>query len=294
VEADPRPAQLPLPGGSPGATVRLHPLLCGDFHGPASFLAAPKSRLGRARVGLAALGSRKNWLWIPVPAFLVEHPTAGPLLIDAGLHPDAGVDWRKEMGRFSEVRMEPEQAVRTQLVARGVEPNDISHVVMTHLHTDHASGVREFPDATFLVTRDEWDAAVKGGATKGYERHHFDEDFDWRLLDYAGADSYATFGRSIDLFGDGSVRVVSTPGHSLGHQSVVLRLREREALLVGDAAYDRETIADRSREPFIQRDRHLFRRSAQEVRLFARENPGALVVPGHDAQFWPTLAALYD
>ena len=109
----------------------------------------------------------------------------------------------------------------------GLDPTSIGLVVMTHLHYDHASGISQFPGATFVVTEREWRAAHRrASAVRGYVRGHFDHPFDWRTLDFhaPGVTSFATFGRSLDLFGDGSVIILFTPGHTHGHMSVVLRL----------------------------------------------------------------------
>ena len=167
-------------------------------------------------------------------------------------------------------------------------------VVMTHLHSDHASGISQFPDATFVVSDREWDAAGEGGQLGGYFPRQFDHAFDWRLLDFEGedADSFATFGRAFDLFGDGSVRLVFTPGHTAGHLSVVLRLKDREALIAGDAIYTMRTLRE-SALPSRMEDEHLFRRSLREIQLYAKETPDAVIVPGHDMERWSELEPAY-
>ena len=98
---------------------------------------------------------------------------------------------------------------------------------MTHLHPDHASAISDFPEATFLVSTAEWEAASDGGQRDGYVKRQFDHGFDYRLVDFDSddANSFSGFARSFDVFGDGSVRVVFTPGHTLGHMSVVLQHR---------------------------------------------------------------------
>ena len=222
--AEPRPAELPLPGGREGASVRVHPLMTGRMIGPEAWFLRRDGRLAwRRALGLGM--TRSEWLEFPVPAFLVEHPRAGPVLIDTGFHPSVAVEPRKNLGPvahilFKDVRMEAEQAATAQLRAKGVEPSRVNVVVMTHLHVDHASAISEFPDATFVVSRAEWAAATSQGQLHGYVRRQFDHAFDYRLLDFEGPDveSFASFGRSFDLFGDGSVRCVYTPGHTLGHQ----------------------------------------------------------------------------
>ena len=297
--AEPRPAELPLPGGREGASVRVHPLMTGRMIGPEAWFLRRDGRLAwRRALGLGM--TRSEWLEFPVPAFLVEHPRAGPVLIDTGFHPSVAVEPRKNLGPvahilFKDVRMEAEQAATAQLRAKGVEPSRVNVVVMTHLHFDHASAISEFPDATFVVSRAEWAAATSQGQLHGYMRRQFDHAFDYRLLDFEGPDveSFASFGRSFDLFGDGSVRCVYTPGHTLGHQSVVLRLRRREALVAADAVYLRRNL-DEVRLSHRTADDHLSERSLREIRRYARDTPDALIIPGHDWDAWQELDAVYE
>jgi glyoxylase-like metal-dependent hydrolase (beta-lactamase superfamily II) len=296
--AEPRPAALPLPGGRPGATVRLRPLLCGRFTTPQAAMHRERGR--RAGLRAAGIGVPKDgWTEVPVVAFLVEHPGAGRLLVDTGFHPSVAVAPHQAFGRVAglvikNVTMEPGQAVSAQLRGLGIEPGEVRTVVMTHLHSDHASGIPEFPGATFVVAGAEWEAAGSGGRTKGYWPRQFDHAFDWRTLDFESPDagSYATFGRSYDLFGDGSVVLVSTPGHSAGHLSVVLRLAGRDVLLAGDAAYTRRTLAE-SALPYRMEDEHRFKRSLREIQLYSREHPDAPVICGHDFEQWRGLDESY-
>jgi len=296
--AEPRPAELPLPGGREGATVRLHPLLTGRaIAPPAALLREPGRFAWRRGLGLGV--PKGSWVTIPIPAFLVEHPGAGPMLIDTGLHSSVAVKPRASFGRvtlraFRDLQMDPSQAVPAQLRERGIEPGAVRAVVMTHLHVDHASGISEFPEATFVVSSAEWDAATSQGRFHGYVPRQFDHAFEYRLLDFDGADtgSFSGFARSFDLLGDGSVRAVYTPGHTLGHMSVVLRTARGEVLVAGDALYLRRTLDD-DHLPFRVEDEHLFRRSLREIRQYARETPDALIVPGHDWEEWEKLDAVY-
>jgi N-acyl homoserine lactone hydrolase len=297
--AEPRPAALPLPGGRKGAAVRLEPLLCGTWRWPPAALLREEGRFAwRKALGLGV--PRSEWVEVPVQAFLVEHPDAGRMLVDAGFHPSVAVDPKESLGRLlttlslRDIEMKPEQAVPAQLRRRGIEPAEIRTVVMTHLHADHAGAVSEFPAATFVVSSAEWSAASEGGPSKGYRRRQFDHAFDYRTLDFDGpdADSFSAFGRSFDLFGDGSVRLVFTPGHTPGHLSVVLRLDHGEALLAGDAIYLERTLTDKHL-PYAVEDEHLFRRSLREIELYAQETPDALVVPGHDIEAFRRLKPAY-
>jgi N-acyl homoserine lactone hydrolase len=287
--ADPTPAELPLPGGSDGATVKVHPLLCAMGTWPEAYRHRQEGRLALLRaIGIGGGKTSK----CPIVAFLVEHPSAGPILIDTGLHASVAVDKKQNLGRLFAAtaartfQMEPDQALPKQLRSRGIEPSDVKLIVMTHLHLDHASGMVQFPDATFVFSKQEWERANEPRSWRdGYVTSHFDHAFDYRLIDFDDPDvgSFAGFGRSFDLLGDGSVRVAFTPGHTMGHMSVILRGSEREVLVVGDAAYTRHTL-ETGHRPYLIQDEHLFDRSLREVQRYAEQTPGAVVIPGHELE----------
>ena len=296
--AEPRPAELPLPGGREGAKVKLHPLLTATVKGPPGWFLREDGRLA----GLKALGFRvpkERWLTGPIVAFLVEHPSAGAVLIDTGFHASVAVKPRSNLGRvgallYRDIDMRPEQAAVAQLRDKGIQASDVKVVIMTHFHPDHASAIVDFPDATFLVSEVEWEAATEGGQRQGYVHSQFDHGFDYRLVDFDSeeANSFSGFARSLDVFGDGSVRLAFTPGHTLGHMSVVLRTASGEVLVAGDAIFMHRTLED-DHLPFALPDEHLFRRSLREIRQYVRETPDALVIPGHDWEAWQKLKPVY-
>jgi N-acyl homoserine lactone hydrolase len=94
------------------------------------------------------------------------------------------------------------------------------------------------------------------------------------------------------MFGDGSVRAVYTPGHTLGHMSVVVRTAGGEVLVAGDAIYLRRNLDD-THLPNRTEDDHLYRRSLREMQQYVRETPDALVIPGHDWEAWQALDSVY-
>jgi N-acyl homoserine lactone hydrolase len=293
----PTPLEGPLAGGKPGTTVKLNLLLTAEMLSPKEFMATT----GRLKMYRSFFGKRDRWLPLPIPVFLIEHPSAGLILVDTGFHPSVAVDPKQNLGPVlgrlysGNIRMKPEQAAAAQLRSRGITPDDISLVVMTHLHMDHASAVSEFTKPPYVLGEGEWNAFKTKGVRDGYVHKHVEHAIELHEIPYSSPkiSSYSTFGRSFDLFGDGSIRLVSTPGHTLGHQSLILRLKDREALLAGDAIYMLE-ILDSELRGFTMADEHKWRRSLREIQLYRRENPDALIVPGHDPKTWAGLAPTYE
>jgi glyoxylase-like metal-dependent hydrolase (beta-lactamase superfamily II) len=300
VKAHPRPVQGPFAGGRTDATVVVEPLEVGRVHAPAAFFERAGERLAPIRMlGLAT--PRSRWWTVPCPAFLITHPTAGPFLVDTGLHSSVIAKPAANLGRlvswYGRPELEPGEELPARLRERGIDPRSIDLVVMTHLHFDHSSGMAEFAGSKFLVTAPEWKAASTQSQPllHGYRHAHYDYAFDYRTLDYDDAPigSYASFARTFDLFGDGSVRLAFTPGHSQGHQSVICRLRDRDLVIAGDAIYTLAQLDDAPPPPRPE-DPHTWRRSLQELRLFRRSYPQAVIIPGHDPRTWPELDARYE
>jgi N-acyl homoserine lactone hydrolase len=301
VRVEAKPLHEPLAGGTPGATVSVEPMVAGHVTWSRSLMERPGGSFETLKL-LRALLSGQPQMSVPCPAFLIRHPSAGAILVDTGLHPSIATDGGENFGRlrtrFGKPSLDPGSDVPAQLRARGRDPREIPVVVMTHMHIDHTSAISEFPRSTFVLSEVEWEAATVGPKPllNGYRRAHFDYAFDYRTVDFdrAGIDSYATFGRCFDLFGDGSIRLAYTPGHSAGHTSVIAHLKDRDFVIGGDATYTEGQLdgtAPLAPRPF---DAHNYRRSLQELKLFKREYPDALVTPGHDPEFYAALDARYE
>jgi N-acyl homoserine lactone hydrolase len=296
-------AELPLKGGRADATLTLHPLLCAEMRGPVGWFHradGPTATLKALGIGVPATQQMR----VPIVAFLVEHPTAGLMLIDTGFHralADGGGSERARnlgpVGRVlaRSVRMRADQTVVAQLRSRGIDPADVGLVIMTHLHFDHASALCDFPGASVLVAEPDWDAArARRSFLRGYSIAQLDPRPSYRTLDFSSpvARGRGPFPEALDVFADGSVTLVSTPGHSAGHLSVILRLTDREALIAGDAIYTMATLREGER-PWRSEDPEAFERSLEAIRAYDREHPDALIIPGHDMAAWEQLDELY-
>jgi glyoxylase-like metal-dependent hydrolase (beta-lactamase superfamily II) len=178
---------------------------------------------------------------IPVPVFLIEHPS-GVVLFDAGLAPEAATDPVGAYGERAE-RLElqylPAQRPDLLLAATGYRPADVDAVVLSHLHFDHAGSAHLFPAASVILGAGEL-AHARSGADP-YCRAADVERVAARPVTEESADT--------DLFGDGAVTILRTPGHTPGHLSLLVRLADRSWLLAGDAVHARAALAEQRPSP---------------------------------------------
>lgn len=219
---------------------------------------------------------------IPFQFFLIEHPQ-GRLMFDTGANP--AVLQRPETyepaRRFHSMVNEADLAPQ-HLAQIGLRPEQIDLVANSHLHYDHAGGNCFFPQATFLVQYDElqsamWPEPFSGLVAENYAREDFDLPVQFEQLD-----------GDYDIFGDGKVVLIRTPGHTRGHQSLLLRLPESGVIILAqDAVYLQENLDQLILSPTCW-DQRLMYNSFRRLRDLHRLEK-ALVVPGHDSDVWATL-----
>jgi glyoxylase-like metal-dependent hydrolase (beta-lactamase superfamily II) len=199
---------------------------------------------------------------VPIPFFLVEHPD-GTLLFDTG-QPLSAANATDE-GNYIPVMTEEDHIAR-QLLRVGRKTTDITHIVLSHLHADHAGGIEAFEDAVCYLH--------EGEPTHGLTERH---PLRWRLVQDARH----------DVFGDGKVQILFTPGHTAGHQSLLLDLEKwGPTLLAADSVYTDEVLAPggfpgvfSSREDTVATLGMI-----REMRL-----NGVRVLAGHDPRAWANL-----
>lgn len=185
----------------------------------------------QCRPGYFVEGDEGDYLRGPVPSYLIEHPR-GRALFDSGM----GVRYRRELenalprDKFGLQWFEG-MDIATRLKAIDVDPASIDWVINSHLHIDHCGGNAHLPNATVIVQRAELDTARANPEAGLYE-----------AVDYDTGQPVMAIAGEHDLFGDGSVRIVPTHGHTPGHQSVIVRLPKGEVLLAGDCCYTERNL----------------------------------------------------
>ena len=231
----------------------------------------------------------------PVPGVLVE-VDAGWVLLDTGYNTALVRD------RYLHRRFHGDLEVITELAPGdepllaafelvGVDPSEVVAVALSHLHYDHAGGLRLFGhDVPVYCQRRELEHGL--GPHPGPERHglyridYDDPDIDWRLLD---GDTVLAPG----------LEAVSTYGHTPGHQSFVVRLTDDAAavarcpgyVLAFDAADLTENIEDEAAVgSFIGCTPVETVEAIRRLKAIARQH-GYRVIPGHDPHIWPAFTA---
>ena len=223
---------------------------------------------------------------IPVPWFLIKHPS-GNIVIDGGNAVEAAIDKRGHWGAVVDAYdpvMGVEENCVDQLKAVGVDPHSIRYVLQSHLHLDHTGAIGHFPNAQIICQRAEYEYAFKPHwfSAGAYIRADFDRPgLNWKFLGGEFTDNY-------DLFGDGVVKMIFTPGHAPGHQSFLVTLpRTGPVLLTIDAAYTQDHWDNKALPGLVVSSADAAN-SVEKLRRIASDT-NAMVVTGHDPDNWKTF-----
>jgi glyoxylase-like metal-dependent hydrolase (beta-lactamase superfamily II) len=273
--------------------IKVYPLHTG-------FTKVPFGQFYGGRLGWTGLGAfwhmltdTNHMIRVPIYAYLLVHPQAGPILVDTGISAAQARSHRsyyRGIMRLTtdddEYELTPEHEIPAHLERLGYRCADIATVILTHLHEDHVGGLGLFPHAEAILPAAEW--SVRNEKILGFRPLYYAPSFAmvrrWRLARFDSG-SVPGFAATHDLLGDGSLRLLPTPGHSGGHASVVIDQGDHQVLLVGDALYTLRHLAVDQLWAFIPGDR---RRVAQYVDSIRRiqqlraARPNLVIVPTHD------------
>ncbi len=233
---------------------------------------------------------------------LIRHPTEGLVLFDTGYDPAflaATEAFPERLYRWATpVRLRPGESVAEQLGRMGLAPADVSAVVLSHFHGDHAAGLRRFPQARLFCARAGLaDLRSRGRLSRvrrGLLADLVPEGAERRATffeDLPPADlppEFAPFDRAADLFGDGSLLAVELPGHCPGHWGLALRLEDdRPAFLIADAAWSLAAVEQGSPPPRVTTAllgrTGPYRETLARLSRLHRRASGVVMVPSHCA-----------
>lgn len=228
--------------------------------------------------------------WAPSVAYLARHPSRGAVILDTGLRAGA-CDYGLRPVYWVPCRNAPGGDLVSQLKASGLAPQEIRHIIPSHFHGDHISGLGallDYADAPVLVTQaalDEVRSPLR--ALSGVPARMLAADMRVEVIDAAWRED-ARLGRVFDVFGDGSLKLLPTPGHSAGHVSALARTAQGEVLLAFDAAHLRANLelGVPSGASASKRDA---KESLQRIARLAQANPDLRVVFGHEPAQWACI-----
>lgn len=181
--------------------------------------------------------SKKNRVWLPVSAYLIEHPK-GLILFDTGWNTEVRnvKIKRKCFLPVSYGELPQGQAINEQLATLGYQPSDLDYVFFSHMDTDHTGGLQLVKEAKrIMVSEQEWQAVQKSRYFYRYNKKHW-KGIEIETFSYT-QDGTGPFGKSFDVFGDGSVKLVSTAGHSYGLSTMLIQNDGKFVALIGDTGY---------------------------------------------------------
>lgn len=240
-------------------------------------------------VGCGVIGTysrphiENEWIKLPVMSFLVE-TDEGYVLYDTGSNPAAmNGYWPENLKQVYPLYQTEEQRLENQLALCGVKPEDVSTVIISHMHLDHAGGLYLFPHADIYVPKEDFmfaqtqvrlnpDPATHGGYVKAdcdcpaKQYHLVDEDFELTK----------------------GVEVICLPGHTPNLLGLVVHLDGGTVILPQDAVYTEEIYGPPAKMSGFLYDSVAYFKSIEKVRKLQNKYDAKLI-PAHDIDFFYTL-----
>lgn len=225
----------------------------------------------------------RHWTgWMPIFTWVIEHPE-GVIVVDTGetsrvnlpdytnCDPVTSLIYRSAL-RFA---VHAADEIGPQLDTLGIPPAQVRWVVQTHLHSDHMGGLAYFPQATTLVGQLDYPQSAGALACR------YPPGFAPQFPQFT-AEPLAGFATSYPLTQAGDVWILPTPGHSLGHQSVVLDAGDRWMVFAGDVVFDQAQLVQGTLAGIVA-DVPQARQTLTALRQLIQSRP-TVFLPTHDPE----------
>jgi glyoxylase-like metal-dependent hydrolase (beta-lactamase superfamily II) len=228
----------------------------------------------------------------PINAYVIEHRN-GLVLFDTGQDRASVIESDYFPGgltkvlydRLARFEIGPQETLSAGLDRLGYGVGDVSTAVVSHLHQDHIGGLGELGQADILVSQTEWDTLSSPlPEMRGLMGRHIDlPGLRWQRIEPAPTEdsTLLPFRAWHDVFGDGSLVLLPTPGHTPGSLSLLVRQPNTAPLLmVGDLTYDVHLLEE-GHVPGVGSGRRL-RRATAMVNQLRQHHPDLVILPAHD------------
>ena len=236
---------------------------------------------GRDGNGIFAIATDNQWTeWMPIHTWVIEHPE-GVIVVDTGETVRATRPGYHEggdalfYGSFLRFALTQEDEIGVQLQGLGIPPSEVRWVIQTHLHGDHMGGMGYFENAEFFVNSADYPAS------QGAIPYRYPE---WLQPTFSSfqRNPIADFSGSQPVTKAGDVFIVPTPGHSHGHQSIVLRDGDLHYFFAGDTTFDETQLLEVATAGIaIEPERS--RETVRVIQSFCRRY-STVYLPSHDPQ----------
>lgn len=244
----------------------------------------------------------------PAICVLFQHPLYGPILFDTGY-----ARYVKEETRHFPYRLYrwltpmffgEEKSAANQLKARGIHPEDVKKIILSHFHADHIGGVKDFKHAHFIYLQEAYEN-LKGltgmqALRKGYLPGLLPKDFEKRSFPFESnkantiALPYQEFPHGHDILGDGSLISVPLPGHAKGQIGLFAQTEDRRSLFLAvDACWHsrayRELEGPHPIAKLILNDYEEYMETLKKLYTFHRNHPEIAIIPTHCPEVYAQL-----
>lgn len=241
------------------------------------FLSTGKMRVPAFVFSKSPISDIFRGLTLSATVAVVERANGDIVLVDVGWSEATCEDPSRELGALRKrtlgVVLRAGDSALSQLGARGISKDRVTHIVATHLHLDHIGGAVDFPNAEVVCGAAEY-PAWKERSSSGYRPKDLSASGKIRPVDVS---------HPVDLFGDGSIVLVNAPGHTRGGLFVGINSHGARYVHVGDAAYQEWEYQKGSATLFARTlgdDPKKLPARFEEMRQM--QNEGTIIVPSHD------------
>ena len=254
----------------------------------------------------------KGWRWrnqkYPALCALITHPEHGYMLFDTGYSHrffDATRKWPMWLyQKITPVHIQDAQALIRQLQQKGIRPEEIKTIFLSHFHADHIAGIQDFPGAAIICSKKGYKSVEHtqgfGALRKGFASALLPEDFESRVvwIEHKQTipldNSMQPFIEGKDIFGDGSLIAIELPGHARGQYGLLFKNQNQQPVfLVADSCWSsaayREYALPSTITYLVHDQKKAYQETLLKLHCLYKSNPHIRIIPSHCQEIWQEL-----